>query len=766
MNKTRIPTMLALAVAAAVTPAYAQSDNENAQSGLEVIEITSQHRTENVQKAALAVSAISTKQLEKSGITQPDQLSFLVPALQINKTGGTGNSFYVRGVGTQGTNAFAENAVAFNYDGVYIGRPGSVVGTFFDLERLELLKGPQGTLYGRNATGGAINVISRKPELGYTEGYISGSVGNYNSRQLAGAVNVAVSDNSALHISGQWVSRDGYLSDGYDDEDGKALRVHYLYAPNDKYDVLLSGDYYKAGGKGAGSVLISDGAPEIDERIGGADPVSIAAFEAAQPTSFFLSRPEFVSTYMDFETFNFYDADEGVDYEGYQDSTFWGVSATINAHFDSGSLTVIPSYRVAEPDTTFYLPGFPVINQDENKQSSLEVRFASNDTGAIKYVAGAFIYAEDQKSLTWAAPFSFAASLWGPAGEYVYSDLGTDSQAVFGQMTWSATDNLRFTLGARFTDEEKEMQVRQSPLTLETYNLYDFNNTPDTVQAEDERSFSNFTYRAGIEYDVNADSMLYVNYTTGFKSGGFFADSVDNSYEPEEIGALVAGSKNRFMDNQLQLNIEAFYWDYKDQQVTYLGYLPSGAFGSLTRNAGAATMQGAEVDIQYAVSDYGLLKANIQYLDASYDEFIYDGAGADTTVTTCATTPDDDGTTLVVDCSGKPALNSPEWTLNLGYEHTFELSDGLYLVGSVWHHYETERYLDIGYEDSQKQDAVGVTDLSFTLDNGGAWTVTVYGNNITDETVLTAAIHRPASTATYAALKAPRTYGVRAKYNF
>ncbi|MEC7689809.1 MAG: Plug domain-containing protein, partial [Pseudomonadota bacterium] len=144
MNKTRIPTMLALAVAAAVTPAYAQSDNETAQSGLEVIEITSQHRTENVQKAALAVSAISTKQLEKSGITQPDQLSFLVPALQINKTGGTGNSFYVRGVGTQGTNAFAENAVAFNYDGVYIGRPGSVVGTFFDLERLELLKGPQG----------------------------------------------------------------------------------------------------------------------------------------------------------------------------------------------------------------------------------------------------------------------------------------------------------------------------------------------------------------------------------------------------------------------------------------------------------------------------------------------------------------------------------------------------------------------------------------------------------------------------------------------
>lgn len=771
MNKNMKKSAVAIAIALslpAVTHAQdnATTDEKQAAKQLEVIEITSQRRTENVQKAALAVSAISTDQLDRSNVTQPEQLSLLVPALQINKTGGSGNSFYMRGVGTQGTNAFAENAVAFNLDGTYIGRPSSVVGTFYDLERLEVLKGPQGTLYGRNATGGAINVITKKPVLGYTEGYVTAGIGNYNAQQLSGALNMDVSDNSALRIAGQLVKHDGYLSDGYDDEDGKALRAQYYIEPAANTDILISADYYHAGGKGPGSVLVADGAPALSDRIGGADPISTAALAASQPTAFFLSRPEFVSTLVDYDTFNFYSEDEGVDYSGYQDSDFWGVSATINHTFDTGTLTFIPAYRSTQTDTTFSLPGFPVINQEDTGQTSMELRFSSTDDGPYSYVVGAYYFDEDQNAASWAEPFSFGAAAWGPAGEFVYADLGTNSKAVFGQFNYDIADNLRMTLGARYTRERKSMQVHQASLTLDNYDLYSLDAHPETIQAQDAATFSNTSYRLGLDYDINRDSMIYANITTGFKSGGFFADSTDNTYAPEEITAYSIGSKNRFLDNKLQLNAEAFYWDYTDQQISYLGYLPSGNFGSMTQNAGEATMKGAELDIQYLLNDSGVLKANIQYLDAKYDYFVYTGAGADTTVTSCDTTANEDGTSLTVDCSGKPAINAPEWTLNIGYEHTFELDNGMYLVGALWHHYETERFVDIGYQDAQLQQAAGTTDLSLTLDSSEAWTAMAYINNLTDETVITSASSRPASSAVYSALKAPRTYGVKFTYRF
>lgn len=743
-------------------------DNVAAKStnGLEVIEITSQRRVENVQKAALAISAVSTEQLARSGVTQPDQLSQLVPALQINKTGGSGNSFYIRGVGTQGTNSFAENAVAFNIDGTYIGRPVSVVGAFFDLERLEVLKGPQGTLYGRNATGGAINVITQKPQLGVTEGYVTAGLGNYSSELLNGAVNLDVSDNSALRIAGQIVQHNGYLSDGYDDEDGKALRVQYYIEPTADTDVLLSGDFYHADGVGAGSVLVAEGSPDLDKRIGGADPISIAALEASQSASFFLSRPEFVSTYQNFQTFNFYAADEGVDYPGYQDSDYWGVSATVNTRFDSGTLTILPSYRATILDSTFYLPGFPVINKEDTSQTSLEVRFTSNNDSPFRYVIGAYYFNEDQKAMLWAEPFSFAAIAWGPGGQVVLSDLGTDSKAIFGQLTYDLSNTLRVTAGLRQTKENKSMLVHQASLTLSNYGQFDLDQYEGTVEVTGDLDFDNVSYRLGLEYDVAAESLLYANVTSGFKSGGFFADTQNNTFKPEEITAYTIGSKNRFLGNELQLNVEAFYWDYQDQQISYLGNLPSGNFGSLTRNAGQATVKGVEVDIQYMMVDDGLLKMNVQYLDAYYDDFVYDGASEDSTVTDCDTSISENDGSLVVDCSGKPAINSPEWTLNLGYEHTLELENGMYLIAALWHHFETSRYVDIGYREEQQQGAASTTDIALTFEYSDRWSITAYVNNLTDETLISSAMARPGSGAVYSSLKAPRTYGLKTTYRF
>lgn len=199
------------ATAAASPPAQlAASDATDDEGELAEIVVTAQQRGENLQKAALAISVVTGEELLKSGIISVDTLQRSVPALQV-ANGSTGNFIFIRGVGSFSISPTSDPAVAFNYDGVYVGRSGSTTGAFYDLERVELLKGPQGTLYGRNATAGAINILPAQPKIGEFSGYGSAGYGNYNSYNVEGAVNVAAGDNAALRFSGIYSGHDGYL---------------------------------------------------------------------------------------------------------------------------------------------------------------------------------------------------------------------------------------------------------------------------------------------------------------------------------------------------------------------------------------------------------------------------------------------------------------------------------------------------------------------------------------------------------------------------
>ena len=235
---------------------------------------TAQQREKKKQKAANAVSAVAGDTLTRSSVTQATDLTRLVPSIQVAPASAL-TQIYLRGVGTFGSNAFADQGVAFNLDGVYLSRPAAPAGLFYDLERIEVLKGPQGTLYGRNATGGAINVITAKPRLGELGGYANAEYGNYNALKGSAAVNVPLGEHAAFRLAGQYAKHDGYYSDGYDDEDTQAVRGQLKFDTGNGFSALFSADYAHVGGMGSGGT----NKPQHDGNnpLGPSEPRQIAA---------------------------------------------------------------------------------------------------------------------------------------------------------------------------------------------------------------------------------------------------------------------------------------------------------------------------------------------------------------------------------------------------------------------------------------------------------------------------------------------------------
>jgi iron complex outermembrane receptor protein len=728
-------------------PAASQEDG-----GLQEIVVTAQRREESLQKAAIAVSAVSGDAIINRGVTNTDQLSKIVPALQIQPTGGSNVSIYIRGVGAAGTGPNNENAIAFAVDGVFAGRPSGTVGNFFDLERVEVLKGPQGTLYGRNSTGGAINLVTRKPKLGEFGGNLLFEYGNYNAIKAQAAVNLPVGENAALRVAGQIVHRDGYLSDGYDDEIGQAIRAQLLFRPDDRLSVRLSGSYFNQEGIGAGSVLLPDATVPLaappEDRIGSADPRSRAVIQARFPAQFptlFLPTDD-----------------------GFNNGEYWDASAEINYDLGFATLTAIPAYRRSKTDFVAYRPGFYNSQTNDDEQFSGELRLASPAGDRFNYVLGLFYFDQDQASAT--------LNKQAAANQaQVLFDISTKSWAAFGQASYAVFDGFRLVAGARYTKEKKVQALQlRSPTTAVPEPAY--------TGFGGSTTFDKLTWKAGFEFDAGARSLIYANVATGFKSGGlgqYSATRPDlNIFRPETLTAYTVGSKNRFFDNRVQANVEAFYWDYRDQQLPAV--IPRienpATTGQRVLNVGKARFYGVDAEFQVAVGRKGTFSFNVQYLNSKYSEFRYDvavpgavGAPRNTCVNTqIATTP---VRQFTIDCGGKPAVNAPKWSLTAGYQQEFALSDDLNLIASVSSQYQTSRYLSVEYTPQELQGSVMSSDASLTLEmNDGALSLTAFINNIEDEVIRNQVFQRTIQGTTspagpevvyYTGLRAPRTYGLR-----
>ncbi|WP_052730256.1 TonB-dependent receptor [Sphingomonas sp. SRS2] len=723
--------------------------------------MTAQRRSENLQRAAISVSAVSSDQLTRQSITTASALTAVVPALQASDQGGY-SVFYIRGVGSLALNPFTEPAVAFNLNGVYIARPNGVNGQFFDVERVEVLKGPQGTLYGRNATGGAVNLLSRKPDLGEFNGYLGTQYGNYDTLVLNGALNLPMGPDGGLRLAFQTEDRDGYYRDGTDDAKTRSFRLSMRSQLTPDLSVNIVGDYSKAGGRGPGVALLPLGTTPVRGGLG--DPAVAALFQnlpinfllfpgAATPIPQRLARIE---------------------------NKTGGVMAEITAVTPVGTLTLVPAYRELSIDNFVTSTGYFLVDQGEQRQTSLEARLASDDDRTIRYLLGGYYFKESSSFIT-APDAQFAGVIQTDAS------VATKTAAAFSQIIVAASDRLRITGGLRYTWERKSLDgVNGSgpPAVLTSGPGLDplvIVPAVPSIIINTSRVFEAVNWKIGVEFDAGPSSLVYANVGTGFKAGGFFFSQTRNSYEPEKVTSYVLGTKNRFFDRRLQLNAEIFLLKYRDQQLAHLALVDSltgPISGFPTENVGRSTIYGLEAEAQYLVTRSLLVGAQLNYVHSRYDSYSYLSPdispllglppGAIPANTGCRSTLA--GGQYTIDCSGRRMFQSPTWTANGFIRQTVDLAEGASIVAEVRTRFEGSRWVSESYLAETRSGSNTRTDVSLTYNAPDKrWSATAYVNNLENKNVSgNVFLHAvyPAIPVISTTLRPPRTYGIQARYNF
>jgi len=710
--------------------------------------VTASRRAESVQDSSLSIAVIGGDQLAQQGVSQASDLGAVVPGLTVSFGGGTVQT-YLRGVGSFATDAAAESAIAYNINGVYISRPNGIGPIFFDLDRVEVLKGPQGTLYGRNATGGAINLITKRPTA-EPSGEISAEIGNYDLVKVTGAIGEGT-DKFAFRAAAQYNYHDGYLTDGYDDQDSIAARLTLLARPSEAIELLVTGEYSRAQNQGAATIKRSTLTGRPDNPWEGP---SIG--NGQQPPTAFIPGGTRIRN------------------DGFNDISVKAISAELNIDLGGATITFIPAYRDTTADYLTYTPGFYFDTAETSQQQSYELRIG-NDGSRLKWVAGVYYFDEDQTQLYTlrALPIQFGIT---------QTDLSTTAYAAFGEATLSVTDTVRLIAGGRYSRDEKR-QTGASNAVLPA---------PATTNNFGERNFENFSWRLGAEADIGPDSMLFATASTGYKAGGFFPSVPfpNNSFKPEKLTAFTIGSRNQFLDRTLQINLEGFYWKYDDKQERYLGATPSGTTGLLTANAGKATLWGANIDVLFKPVRDGQLRFAVEYLNTKYDSFTYSVYNASVPPvinsypaqgTSCGLGPVVPYTandfvpplrfdsTQVLDCSGKPLVRAPKWTGSAGYQHSFHVGGDSRIVAGVDAQFSSSQYLSPDFIESGRDDGYVTLSADVTYEFNRHFSIGAWGRNLTKQAIYTGGGRFPFSrgvaaggdpTLFYATIRAPRTYGL------
>jgi iron complex outermembrane recepter protein len=768
---------------------YAAESAAAAQSGdiIEEIVVTAQRRTENVQKTALSIEVFSGDELRQAGITKPDDLIKLAPGVQV--AGGTTTQIYVRGVGDFGVTATANPAIVTSIDGVSIGRPQAISGNFFDIERIEILKGPQGTLYGRNASGGALNILTVQPKLGEYSGYADATFGNFSQSGVEGAFNVPAGQRGAFRLSYQVNSRDGYLSDGGDDDKHQSVRLQSKFEASDKLSIRTMFGYTHLGGMGTGLVPV----PKLPGLSAWSGDTSAAVGDAyvqaatnnfvfsggASPPPFLIANPK--------------------DSKLFQDVTSYNAGLQLDYQMDFATLTVIPAYRhtgarfSVQPSFLYNVGGNYDANGDRTNgertnQYSLEARLA-HESDKLKWVIGAYGYQENQST-----DYALQGGLILNTRNEM--DLKTEAAAGFGQLTYSFTEAFRLTGGVRYTRDKRSASNYQlfaispmvlgsapspfdcvppngalpgtlCPLTNPTPGFYDSSVT-----------FNKATWKAGVEFDLAPQSMLFADVSTGFKAGGFnqavsLTDPTKlQPYDPETVTAYMLGVKNRFLENKLQLNVEAFYLDYKDMQLSAQAIDGAHAIVLLTQNAGKARIAGGNIDVVMKPWRGGTIHGAVEYVDSDYKEFIIQQLAffVPPGRTGCNVSAPNAQGLVTIDCSGKQLVRTPKVSGNAGFTQAFELGSGGNVSLETDVAFAGQRYLATDFVSAQLADSYANVSASLTYNApGDKWYVGAFGRNLTNAEIFTGGGGHQSGFVTgwsTSNIAPPRTYGVRLGVKF
>ncbi|MEZ5938435.1 MAG: TonB-dependent receptor [Hyphomonadaceae bacterium] len=757
--------MLCSAAALLAPAAYAQQAEK---PSVEVIVVTAQKRAEDIQDVPLSVTAFRNEQLEAAGITDMTELATGVAGLQIDSSNNQRNTTVaIRGIGSSGTNPGIEPSVGVFLDGVYLPSGGMIQGELLDIASVEILRGPQGTLYGRNTPVGAINITTRKPTDDF-EAEVRLGAGSHDLLNAAGYVGGAVAEGVSGRVSGWWRDRGGYVDSLFTGEDtndfsGKGLRGRLLFEPSDDLEINLIGHW---------SMLQAHCC--VGEQIDPSGPQGIA-------TPGFLAAQEALG--FPFRNFDDHDFVVDADDTGNDRTMTWGASADISKELSNGlQLTSITAFEYWNNNVEIAVDSLPQsvtrnFQRQTNKSLSQEFRIASPTGQTVEYLAGLFLYGQDTTytNTIWigsGANRVFPTSLCGVApcmlqeGDFGDSlfEQETRSAALFGTATWNATDRLSLTGGLRFSWDNKDVYIEHtnSPDASTVFNAVQRAYTPGGL----ERKEDNVTWQANAKYQLSDDVMLFATAATGSKAGGFNSrrGSATDPVEFEDESSLTyeAGLKSELFDRRLVLNATGYRMELNDFQEAVLN--PVTGTGFIVGNAGQRTVKGVELDFRAAATERLSFDGALGWMDAEYTDH---PSGQ------CATgrTPDGD---LPGTCNynGMRSEKSPEWKGSLAAVWDQPLPGDLSWTTRAEVTFTSNYYVEPTLDPLLNVDGYQLFNLRTTLQPAdGSWKLALWGRNLTDEAYYSEGAPQPVRAFVSAGgvagaggyigwYGAPRTYGV------
>lgn len=661
---------------------------------LEEIVVTAQRREEVAQDVPISITAISAKTMERQRIQNPMDLQMHVPSLVYNEFVGYAQP-YLRGIGTDISQPNADPSVATYIDGIYVANAQGVLTSMLGVERVEVLVGPQGTLYGRNAVGGAINYYTPTPNRSYKSKLVVG-YGNYDRKEISGFVSGPVSDKLSLGFYGAAMNRDTYLHRDFASRpDGEpkgvtelGARVKARYDPTETFGLTVSAE------------ILDTKSPEAD------------AYRQIQPTAlgYVFGAPEGPPD--KYHT--------NADFAQYNKTRQYAVTAREELDLGFANLLGITGYRQlkgrgsADYDATsvpLFSFGNPVLTKA--RQFSQELQLLSPKESKVDWIAGLYYFTERAGQYEFRANSAF---LFQPANNLQFiGRVSTTSMAAFGQVTYPIAENLRLTGGLRYSIDRKKFDGEQRVLLDELV-------LAEVPIPNKRKKWSNLSPKITLDYRVGG-TLIYGTFSKGYKAGVFNVNMPTDPgpVDPEEMDAFEIGHKSDLLKGRLRINTALYHYKIRDLQVQTVR--PTSGGSTVVQNAASATLQGIDITVLASLTPDLTVNLGGSYSDAKYKNFEDFGAVVQGPA----------GNSVVfIDAGGNRLARAPKYTFAAGADYEHEFGNGAELVGSVKAHYNDGYFWDPSNLYAQDSYWLVNASVSYRLPRLPL-TISVWGSNLTNQ---------------------------------
>lgn len=749
-----LTTALLLAGTAVSQPSLA-ADRE-----IEELVVTAQKREESSQDIGIAITTLDEDRIVTTNVNNIQDLQNMAPSLQIGESFGFAQ-IMVRGIGTDNPFAGGDPSVGMHIDGVITGQSSAQFGSLFDIDRIEVLRGPQGTLYGRNTTGGSINVITNRPTE-ETTGYARLTTGNYSLVKFEGAAGGSLSDNLQGRVAVRTLERDGYgeniaTGNDIDDADQQSFRVQLLWMPTENSSIRLAYEHHDEDD--------TNYMPKF--RSASYDPAPLPALEPQPTDAQRASDPRDLNSNVNLQN------------DREQQSLTLEYNWDINRTLSLTSLTNQQSFeKIPQADFDMTADDFYIWSESfETDQFSEELRL-NFQSDRVQGLAGLYYYREEinnsENRLDIPLVPQAVADSTPPLAGCGFDDNVSDqiigmppedlcfhfrgeteaeAWAFFTSVAYDLSDVLTLNAGLRYSDETREGDT----------DRWTAPGAPVLTFA-DKRSFDDLSPSLRLEWDAAADIMLYASYSEGFKSGIFLAGQRSPVLDPETVETWEAGMKGTFLNRTLQLNAAMFHNDFTDLQQGRSVPAGSSGFTLVYENAASADISGVETEFTWLATENLSIDGSATWLDATFDDYVTTDPFDTVFQQLGLIDPDVD---LSRQLAGNRMVQSPEWALSLGANLDIHHANGWQSSIRLSAAYKDEVQFSQFNHDALSQDSVTTVDANWQISSlDGRWTLNAWGKNLTDETIYVGTFILNSSRTNAGFLAPPRTWGLTLGYNF